>query len=90
LTAKLTLHFNYPSISGLKPEELVPRIFTQTPSISHVFQLTSRKQRPSGYEPDELKIYTPTVSWNPHLFDWESREKQCNCGIDQEKRTGLG
>jgi hypothetical protein len=33
-------HFEHPSTSGLKPEELMSRIFTQTPSISCLSQLT--------------------------------------------------
>jgi hypothetical protein len=33
-------HVERPSISGLKPEELVSRVFTQTPSISRLSQLT--------------------------------------------------
>jgi hypothetical protein len=37
---KPALHFEHPSISGLKPEELMSRIFTQTPSISRLSQLT--------------------------------------------------
>jgi hypothetical protein len=52
-------HFEHPSISGLKPEKLASRIFTQTPSISRLSQLTFRKQRPSGYEPEGRSPLAP-------------------------------
>jgi len=40
-------------------------------------------------EPDEPKIYMLTISRNSCLLDWESREKQRNGGIDQEKKARL-